>query len=600
MIVVELTAAIDASGTTQTFYVSTDGYTSLPTDTPANTPFLPVLVDPGYLGVSAYSDARTGGATKLEVGEMILANADGALDGWLDYSFDGRPVTIRSTTVGASGAVGAYPSSFTTVITATVESVEADWKTIIIRLRDKQWKFQLPILTTRYGGTNSLPAGLDGTANDIKGKVKPRIYGKVLNAAPPCCNTSLLIYQVSDGAINSVDAVYDRGAALTVGGARRIATMGVAQTTVTFTVSGTTATTGGPHGYVTGDPVTVATSATLPTPLVSTVEYFAHVLTSTTLSLHNTVADANAGTNAISMSGGSGTHNISNNRVAAGYFDWCMDASGSYIQLGSTPSGQVTIDATQGAAAANRTTAQILDQIALAAGLTSGEISSADIIALDSANSAVVGIWLDDETTTFQQAMDLIAASASAFYGFDSTGTLRMGVLTAPTGTPVVTLQSYDIGEEIERRPPNDNALPVYRVTVNHSRIGTVQTSDIASSVTAATRAYLATQYRSEKSEDLTVKAQWLLSTEYNVTGLLTSSSDAATESARLLALFKVRRDVFDVPVDLSILTTYGLKFMDLVAIQLNRFGMNNARSFRVIGIRIELLNNRAILTVWG
>ncbi|KKL24278.1 hypothetical protein LCGC14_2416890, partial [marine sediment metagenome] len=55
-------------------------------------------------------------------------------------------------------------------------------------------------------------------AGDLKGKPKPVLYGVVQNIAPPLVNTSKLIYQVADATLNSVDAVYDRGVALTDGG----------------------------------------------------------------------------------------------------------------------------------------------------------------------------------------------------------------------------------------------------------------------------------------------------------------------------------------------------------------------------------------------
>jgi hypothetical protein len=42
-------------------------------------------------------------------------------------------------------------------------------------------------------------------------------YGVVKNVPAPCVNTSKLIYQVNDGAVDSIDAVYDRGVPLLVG-----------------------------------------------------------------------------------------------------------------------------------------------------------------------------------------------------------------------------------------------------------------------------------------------------------------------------------------------------------------------------------------------
>jgi hypothetical protein len=212
MIAVELTAAINAAGTLQKFYLSDDNFASLPTDTPANTAFNPVLTDPGTIGIKVFSDGRTGGASKLEVGELVLNNVNGELDAWLGYSFDGRAITIRS-----GEKTAAYPGGWTTLLTGTVETLEADFRGIVVRLRDKQYLFSLPVQTNTYLGNNALPNGAEGTASDIKGKVKPRAYGVVINASPVLVNTSKLTYQLNDGAINAVTAVYDRGVALTQG-----------------------------------------------------------------------------------------------------------------------------------------------------------------------------------------------------------------------------------------------------------------------------------------------------------------------------------------------------------------------------------------------
>lgn len=507
MILVELTAAIDAAGTLTTFYVGTDGFVTSPSDTPSNMPFIPALVDPGSLGTSAYSDGRTGGGTKLETGEIVIANVDGQFDAWLNYSFDGRPVTIRS------GTAGVYPGAFPAVFVGTVESIEATWRTIIVRLRDKQYVFDKPALTTTYAGTNALPAGLEGTPTDVAGKVKPRTIGTVYNVSPPQVNTSKLTYQVNSGAVTDIPAVYDRGASITKGADYANSTL---------------------------------MQAAVP---------------------------------------GAGTYITC---FAEGYF-----------RLGSSAAGQITADVVQGAAVGNRTVAQMIKQLGLDAGLSSGEISGADVTALDTANSSVVGIWINSDAT-FMSIMDSIAASVGAWYGFDGTGVLRLGTLTAPAGTPVVTLYDYDIGEAIERRPAKDNGLPVWRVSVNHTKIWTVQPSDLAGSVTAATRAYLADQYRAVNSADVSVKTQWLLATEISVDSLLTSASDATTEAARQLALQKVRRDIFDVPVDLSVVSDNSLKFMDVIGLQIARFGLDSGKSFRLIGKRITLQKNQAILTLWG
>lgn len=508
MITIEVTAATDSAGTLQTFYFSTDRFVSMPSDSPANTVFNDCVMDAGSLGLHVFSDGRTGGNTKLETGEITLANSDGSFDFLVDYSFDGRPVIIRSGNIG-----DAYPSGFSTVFTGTVDNVEATWDKIVIRLRDKQFVFSLPVLTTKYVGTNALPAGIEGTPNDIQGKVKPRVYGTVFNVPPVFINTSLLTYQISDIPVVDIPAVYDRGALL---------------------IQGTNYTT------------SALLQASIP---------------------------------------------------AAGGYNTCF-AEGMF-QLGSSAAGTITADVVQGATSANRTAAQITKLLVLAAGLSSGEVSSADITALDSANNSVIGIYLDSEET-FQEAIDEILNSVGGYSGFDSTGVLRVGVLLTPSGTPVTSLEEYQIFEGIERKQPRDNGIPVYRVDLSHTKIYVVQPSDIAGVVTDDVRAYIATQYRSVSTSDVAVKNQWKLSNFFSTETLLTSAGDATTEAARLLALYKVQRSIYEVPCDLSVFTGNSLKLMDVIRLTVPRYGMNAGKDFRLIGYSLELTTNKVVLSLWG
>lgn len=513
MIVVELQAAIDAAGTVSTFYLSTERFTTSPTDTPANISFEDILIDAGSIGINAFSNGRTGGATKLEVGEIKLSNPDGVFDSWSNYSFDGRSITIRS-----GSPDGDYPTDFATVLSGTSDGIELNWNTVIVRLKDKQFYFDKPVLSTVFAGNNSLPNGLEGTSNDVGGKLKPRTIGKVFNVSPPLVNTSKLTYQVNQGTVNDISAVYDRGLALTKG-------------------------------------ADYATSALLQAASPAASTYITC--------------------------------------FAEGYF-----------RLGSSPAGQVTADVLQGATGADRTVAQILKQLALDSGLSSGEISSSDVTALDSANSNVVGLWLNDQDTSFGSVMDEIAGSIGAWYGFDSLGVLRMGRLLTPAGTPTITMYDYQIQDKIERNTPKDTSIPTYRVNVSHTKLFTVQSSDLAGAVTDATRALLATEYRLEKSEDTSILTQWKQSVPISYQTLLTSSSDASTEAARLLALYKVRRDVFTLPITLEEFSTgnagNALQILDVVRVVLPRFGMDSGRDFRLIGYSIDMQEETCILTLWG
>jgi hypothetical protein len=145
----------------------------------------------------------------MSFGDLVAINEDGALDAWLGYGWDGRSVIVRRGMVGA-----AYPSGFETVFEGTAEQIEASQSSLVLKIRDNMLALAVPLQPRKYGGTNSLPDGLDGTPDDLAGKPIPRVFGSVLNVSVPCANTSKLIYQVNDGPVASVGAAYDEGIAL--------------------------------------------------------------------------------------------------------------------------------------------------------------------------------------------------------------------------------------------------------------------------------------------------------------------------------------------------------------------------------------------------
>lgn len=507
MILIELVGAIDAAGTLKTFYLSSDQFTTEPTDTPPNQWFDDVLLDPGSIGIHAYSDGKTSGNSKLETGEIGLTNIDGSYDAWAEYSFAGRPVIIRS------GDVGAYPAAFHIIFQGTVENIEMEDGKIVIRLRDKQYILNVPALTSRYAGTNVLPNGFEGTANDLSGKVKPRCFGSVLNIAPVLVNTSLLIYQVNDGAVASIRAVYDGGA-----------------------------------------------------PLLPQQDY----------PTKQALASAN---------------------VNQGSFSTCLVEG--LFKIGFAASQQVTADVDQGASPSKRTVGQVLKQLAQIA-LKVAEISVADVEALDAFSSAVVGLWIEDDSTTVLSAMDQIAASINAWYAFDSGGVLRMGVLAAPVGMPALSLDDSDLLQGLTRRPTGDGGFPAWCVTIPYARSWTVQTSGLVGAASQEHRAFVSVQNRTVTASAAAVKAQHLLANTMVMEGLLLTQTSADQEAQRQLALRKVPRAFYDAPISVERFVEQAVLIGDVVRLSVSQYGLSTGRLFRLTGILHELADNKVTLTVWG
>jgi hypothetical protein len=218
---VEIVAYDPALPGTRTLYYATRGFCSTPSDTPANTHFDERLQQPAVMRRDLFDALTTAGRSRTGYGDLVLANGDGALDALIGYGFDGRAITIRQ---GPPGA--AYPSGYTTLLVGTMEQVEVGRETVTVKLRDRQAELNVPLQATKYAGDNALPDGLEGVETDLKGKPKPRCFGKVLNVPAVPVNTSKLIYQVNDGAIASLDAVYDRGVGLEAGRVWALNTVG--------------------------------------------------------------------------------------------------------------------------------------------------------------------------------------------------------------------------------------------------------------------------------------------------------------------------------------------------------------------------------------
>lgn len=143
--------------------------------------------------------------------------------------------------------------------------------------------------------------------------------------------------------------------------------------------------------------------------------------------------------------------------------------AGGMFRLGATPAGQVTADAAEGAVEADRSAAKLAQRLAARA-IAAGDIEIADVTALHTLNSAVVGYYANAETTV-AAALDAVLASVGGWYGFDALGKLRLGRLDAPAGNPVATLTETML-LYIERLPTSDEGrgLPAWRVNLGYDK----------------------------------------------------------------------------------------------------------------------------------
>lgn len=288
--------------------------------------------------------------------------------------------------------------------------------------------------------------------------------------------------------------------------------------------------------------------------------------------------------------------------ISAGHYATCF-AEGLF-RVNATLTGQITADVLEGAAASNRTAAQIIMRIALLAGLSALEISSADAIYLDAMQPAVVGIYLSGDTTA-REAINQIAESIGAYAVFDTTGVLRMGRLSEPTGTPVLALDEGTI-LDLERQAQRDGDLPSYSVTLNHTPNWTIQDTDVAGAVDLDRRAFLKKAFRQAYTEAPSVRQKYLLSPPLVADSLIVDLDNLALgpadeEVKRLLALYKKRRDMLAVTIHQDTLRGQGPpSLMSIIQLNVSRPGVVPGSLFWLIGFTLELRRSQVELLLWG
>lgn len=166
-IVVEMTMVVDDIGTEQTQYFATSGFTTKPTDTPANTYVAPRIKSAGSFKRELFGGSRVTGSVRPSFGEIVLFNGDGGLDSWMGYGVSGGKVVVR---IGPED--GAYPVDYTTIYIAYAQYIRADFSEIKVILRDRLHLLDQPLVTAQFEGTG----GLEGTTAMV-GKLKQWVAG---------------------------------------------------------------------------------------------------------------------------------------------------------------------------------------------------------------------------------------------------------------------------------------------------------------------------------------------------------------------------------------------------------------------------------------
>lgn len=186
---------VDTEGTVETFYATTHGFTTKPTDTPANTYIAEHVAKDGAGSYrrDLFSAARVAGGSSPSFGVIKLDNTDGRLDDFARFAAAGGDVTCY---YGDDSK--AFPSAYFVVYVSQIAAVVADFEAITIRQKDRADKLRTPVVTATFAGTGDLEGSSGGP-----GRKKQLIIGKPGLVPLIPVDTTKQIYYIQANAIEA-------------------------------------------------------------------------------------------------------------------------------------------------------------------------------------------------------------------------------------------------------------------------------------------------------------------------------------------------------------------------------------------------------------
>ncbi len=493
----------------ETLRFSTQGYVTKPTDTPANTEYKALVIKAGGFASYMFGNARTEGASTSGYGEFVVAN-DRSLDSYLGYGFDRRGFRVYSVT----GTRSAYNSA-TLIFSGLVDSVEFSWSEIRFNIRSPLAYLQEQAAVNVFAGTNGVSTTAYEGDENLKGQIKPFVYGKVFNITPPLVNRTSLLYIVNFDAsgnpapVHSIPAVRDGEVELT---------------------------------------------------------YHDDLATIADLVAHS---------------------------AASGQYCTCL-AKGAFV-IHTEPTYVLTCDVVEKSSDADMTPAQLVSRLISD---RSPDLSLSDldgISTLDTAISAVEGIYVNDNSSLLSCSDQLLNPLGCSLIG-KVDGSLSFVRLEEPATSAATFTEAsiYKEGFDLV----DTSGVPYWKFSIGHTKNYTIQDegSIAGAAITSGRVEFSKLEYRYSEDSDSALKTAYLASGVYQVESLLTDEADAETEAARQLALRGTYRRIWDVP-------TTGNTILDLgttITLQLDAYGMENGWDGVIIGYEYDFGSNQVTYQVFG
>lgn len=298
--------------------------------------------------------------------------------------------------------------------------------------------------------------------------------------------------------------------------------------------------------------------------------------------------------------------------VSSGTWDYYLgDGVGeprAFFRIGGSIAGRVTMSGTAYRASGTHTAAACCNDIFAHKGET---LDSTSISDLNTANSAVTGIYIPTGGLTCGEALDALLEGVGAGWYATADGTFKLKRLESPAGgSSVATFFSWQLlgAEKVRRLTANDPGagLPASRVDYNYNRNYTVMTdADLAgivsSDLTRVSR--LKNEFKTKTAAAAGgVTTKYPKAVPFPIFSLLTDSTAAQTEADRQIDLREVPQDFISVDVanqDAVKTTGEALSIGDIVTLEYSRYSNTGSDKYAILGIAPDFAENVTTLFLW-
>ncbi|MDK2124146.1 hypothetical protein [Parachitinimonas caeni] len=280
---------------------------------------------------------------------------------------------------------------------------------------------------------------------------------------------------------------------------------------------------------------------------------------------------------------------------AIGHYRVWSSPAGTYLRIGGNPQ-QITVDARS----ADSRCASLIQQVLREAGIAAGDISQADVDALNALQPAPVGLYVADELTALE-AINRLAGSIGAWVAPDRRDVFRLGRLDAPAN-PILTLGPAQIVAGSLRligSGNDDRGLPCHTLNLEYDRNDTVQ-AELIGAASEAMKTWAKEATRKATLQAAAVKTRHPLAAELTQATLLRRRADAEAEAARRLALYSVVRRTWQLEAQLTAAELGQLSLGCSLTLQHPRFGLAAGKALRLIGWSPDLRAGAVTLKLWG